>query len=105
MTRIISIEIQTHAGSHWTVATPFYIDGESDQFAAHRTKEPYGSNDIWTATHVETGFAVCFGPTMRQAISTAKVIWASIPKERRDKGIAHALKIKAERKASFESEL
>lgn len=104
MSRIITIEIQTHAGSNWTVATPFYMDGESDQFAAHRTKEPQGENDIWTITHVETGFAVCFGATMRRAIDTAKIVWASIPKERRDKGIAHALKIKAERKAAIESE-
>lgn len=79
------------------ICESFTIDGCDDEFAAHESIDADRDNHRWTATHVETGFAVGRGDTIEDAIKTARERWTSKTPEEIAAAKARAYKIKAAR--------
>lgn len=76
---------------------PFAMPFSSDVFAVHRSIGPVGPGRRFTASHVETGFAVGFGGTPDRAIKAAREVWASKSAAQREEALFDARAIKYSR--------
>lgn len=59
------------------IAEAFVIEGSAEKFGVHRSFGAVTDMEMWTASHVETGFRVGGGDTLDQAIESARRNWAS----------------------------
>lgn len=90
------------AGDHHdeeVIAEPFAIEGTDEKFAVHRALDAdldAGRPD-WSATHIETGFAVGRGYTIDEAIESARAAWLSKTPEQNEQAKATARQRKAAR--------
>lgn len=83
------------------IAEPFAIAGSEEQFAVHRALDSDldAGRPLWTATHVETGFAIARGESIDEAITQARMVWQSKTPEQIEQAKAVALQRKATRNA------
>jgi hypothetical protein len=77
------------------IAEPFEIDGSSDQFAVHPAIGFVA--EVWSATHIATGFSIGAGDTIDEAIADARTKWAAKTPAEIEAAIARATEIKRSR--------
>ena len=89
------ITIEGNVGPCEVIAEPFSIEGSEESFAVHQTL-PRQVIEMeakpFTATHVDTGFAIARGDTIDEAIAAAKEVWASKTPEQISAAIDRAKK-------------
>ena len=86
------------------IAEPFAIAGSGEQFAVHRALDSDldAGQPLWTATHVETGFAIARGHSIDETITRARMTWQSKTPEQIEQAKSTARLRKAARDAAGE---
>jgi hypothetical protein len=81
------------------IGEPFSIEGVEERFAVHASLRSDHWIAPWTASHVDSGFAVARGDTIDGAIAAARKRWAEMPADRIAEAKKRVMAFRAQRNA------